>query len=158
MRLADSRDSRVGAIGTGYELMAAGWTGPRAAFVGLYHPPADPAAAGQDLAARCEAARRWGHERLQQQGASVCDILLIALGRVAGAISAAADSSEPVHVGAAWIDPAEGRAEAVLPIPGGLPSLSELRARARYVREGNPVPTLAAVDLAERQTVTGGYA
>jgi len=158
LRLVDSRDSRAATLGAEYELMAAAWTGPRAALVGLYQPPADPAAAGRDLAARCDAARRWGHERLQQQGASVCDILLIALGPVAGTIMAATEPGAAVRVGAVWIDPVQARVEPLLPIPPGMPPLGELRARARYVREGNPTPTLAAVDLAERQTVTGGYA
>ena len=158
LRLVDSRDSRATTLGAEYELMAAAWTGPRAALVGLYQPPADPAAAGRDLAARCDAARRWGHERLQQQGASVCDILLIALGPVAGTIMAATEPGAAVRVGAVWIDPVQARVEPLLPIPPGMPPLGELRARARYVREGNPTPTLAAVDLAERQTVTGGYA
>lgn len=109
------------------------------------------------MAARCDAARRWGHERLKLQGASVCDILLIALGPVAGTILGSTDPGDPVHIGAVWIDPAAARADMLLPVPSGLPSLGELRARARYVREGNPTPTLAAVDLAERQAVTGGY-
>jgi membrane associated rhomboid family serine protease len=55
------------------------------------------------------------------------------------------------------VDPASGNAGAVLPIPPGLPSVGELRARLRAVLDGAPTPTLAAVDLAERQTVAGGY-
>ena len=38
-----------------------------------------------------------------------------------------------------------------------MPPVGELRARVRAVHDGAPVPTLAAVDLAERQTVAGGY-
>jgi len=158
LRLVDSRDSRVLTLGGGYELMAAAWTGPRAALVGFYRPPPDPADAGRDLAARCDAARRWARERLQQQGASVSDVLLIALGPVAGTIMAATEPGETVRIGAVSIDPADARVDVLLPIPPGMPSAGELRSRARYVREGNPTPTLAAVDLAERQTVTAGYA
>ncbi|MBV9100548.1 MAG: rhomboid family intramembrane serine protease [Candidatus Dormibacteraeota bacterium] len=156
LRLADRRDSRMSGLGD-YELAAAAWTGPRAALVAFYDPPSGAAEAGQDLAVRCDAARRWGHERLRVQGAQACDILLVALRPVTGAISAATQPDDPVRVGAAWVDVDSGGADALLPIPPGLPSAGELRAKARAVRDGAPVPTLAAVDLAERQTVAGGY-
>ena len=158
MRLADSRDSRLTGLQSPYELAVASWTGQRAALVAFYNPSDDPAAAGADLAARCEAARRWGRGRLQEQGAATCDVLIVALRPVEGTISEAAPPGEAVRVGAAWIDASVGNAGAVLPIPSGLPSVGELRSRARYVSEGRPVPTLAAVDLAERQVVAGGYA
>ncbi|MFN2582619.1 MAG: rhomboid family intramembrane serine protease, partial [Candidatus Dormibacteria bacterium] len=87
-----------------------------------------------------------------------CDVLLVALRPVTGSIMASAPAGDPVRVGAAWIDVEQGNAAAVLPIPGGMPSLTELRARVRHVRDGGAVPTLAAVDLAERQAVAGGYA
>jgi membrane associated rhomboid family serine protease len=157
LRLADQRDGRLGALLGHYVLAAAMWNGPRAALVAFYEPPADPAAAGPDLAARCDAARRWGLERLQQQGAQVCDILLIALGPLAGTLSAATTPGDPVRLGVAWVDVVNANAGAVLPIPPGMPSVGELRARVRAVHDGAPVPTLAAVDLAERQTVAGGY-
>ena len=157
LRLADSRDGRLSTLAYPYELAASAWTGPRAALVAFYEPPLDPALAGRDLAARCEAARRWGHERLQVQGAAACDILLVALRPVSGTLMASTPQGEPVRVGAAWVDVDSGEAGVLLPIAPGLPSVNELRARARYVREGNAVPTLAAVDLAERQTVAGGY-
>lgn len=156
LRLADARDARLVGLGE-YELAAAAWTGPRAALVAFYRPPLDPAEAGRDLAARCEAARRWGQQRLSLQGAQLCDILLVALRPVAGGLMTAAPPGDPVRIGAAWVDPAAGLSEALLPIPPGLPTVSELRARARAVRDGAAVPTLAAVDLAERQTVAGGY-
>jgi membrane associated rhomboid family serine protease len=158
LRLVDQRDSRLGQLGGAYELGAASWTGERAAFVGFYDPPHDPAAAGHDLALRCEAARRWGHERLQVQGAKRCDILLVALRPVSGSLTASAPPGDPVAVGAAWVDGARGEAETLLPIPPGLPSVAELRARTRAIRDGATPPTLAAVDLAERQAVAGGYA
>jgi membrane associated rhomboid family serine protease len=157
LRLVDARDSRLGDLGQSYELAAAMWTGPRAALVAFYEPPPDPAEAGRDLAARCEAARRWGRERLQVQSAQVCDILIVALRPVSGGLMASTDPADPVRLGAAWVDMASGDAGVLLPIPPGLPTLSELRAKARAVRDGSPVPTLAAVDLAERQTVAGGY-
>lgn len=157
LRLIDQRDSRLSGLAGGYELGAAAWTGERAAFVGFYQPPDDAAVAGHDLALRCEAARRWGHERLQVQGAKRCDILLVPLRPVAGSLSAATQPGDPVNVGVAWVDAERGDADALLPIPPGLPSLPDLRARARAIREGAPAPTLAAVDLAERQAVAGGY-
>lgn len=157
MRLVDSRDSRATALGPGYELSAAVWTGPRAALVAIYDPPFDAEAAGRDLAARLEAARRWGHDRLKAQGASSCDILLVATRPIGGTILAQTDAGDAVRAGAAWMDAASGGAGAVLDPPGGLPTLAELRATARAVHDGRPVPTLAAVDLAERQTVAGGY-
>ena len=157
MRLVDKRDSRIVALGADYELSAAVWTGSRAALVAIYEPPLDGAAAGQDLATRLEAARRWGSERLKNQGAATCDILLVASRQLGGSIQAQAEAGDPVHAGAAWMDASSGTAGALLPIPSGLPSLGELRAAAKTVSEGRPVPTLAAVDLAERQTVAGGY-
>ena len=157
LRLADQRDGRLGELLGQYVLAAAMWNGPRAALVAFYEPPADPTEAGRDLAARCEVARRWGLDRIRQQGAQVCDILLIALGPLVGTLSVATSAGDPVRLGAAWIDAATGNAGAVLPIPPGLPSVSELRAKARAVHDGAPTPTLAAVDLAERQTVAGGY-
>ncbi len=157
LRLSDQRDGRLGDLLGHYVLAAAMWNGPRAALVAFYEPPADPAQAGPDLAVRCDAARRWGMERLQQQGAQVCDILLIALGPLAGTLSAATTPGDPVRLGVAWVDTVNASAGAVLPIPPGLPPVGELRARAKAVHDGAPTPTLAAVDLAERQTVAGGY-
>ena len=157
LRVADARDGRLGDLLGYYVLAAAMWNGPRAALVAFYDPPADPALAGPDLAARCDAARRWGLDRLHQQGAQVCDILLIALGPLAGTLSASTTPGDPVRLGVAWVDPVNANAGTVLPIPPGLPSVNELRARVRAVHDGAPTPTLAAVDLAERQAVAGGY-
>ena len=157
MRLVDKRDSRIVSLGSDYDLCAAIWTGPRAALVAIYEPPADGPAAGQDLATRLEGARRWGTERLKAQGAASCDILLIATLPLGGAIQAQAAPADPVHAGAAWVDATQGAAGVLLPIPTGLPQLGELRSAARVVFEGKPVPTLAAVDLAERESVAGGY-
>lgn len=157
MRLVDKRDSRVATLGAGYDLCTALWTGPRAALVGVYDPPSDPAAAGVDLATRLEAARRWGTQRLKDQGAASCDILLVATTPLSGSIVVQSDADEAVHAGAAWVDASQGAAGTVLAIPSGLPGVGELRACARAVQEGRQAPTLAAVDLAERQTVQGGY-
>jgi membrane associated rhomboid family serine protease len=158
LRLTDPRDSRLGELGSGrYELGAASWTGRRAVFVGFYTPPADPAVAGPDLATRCAAAARWGAERLAVQGAERCDVLLVALGRVPGVLSA--PSANPaVHVGALAVDPATAEVSVLLPPPPDLLGPRELRARAEALRGGAEAPTLAAVDLAERQAVAGGYA
>jgi len=157
LRIADPRDSRLISLNGPYELVLAGWTGERAALVAFYTPPADPAAAGHDLALRCDAARRWGHERLQQQGARVCDILLVALSPLAGSLSSVATPNDPVRLGVAWVDPQNGNADQVLPVPPGMPGVAELRQHARAIASGATAPTLAAVDLAERQTVAGGY-
>ena len=157
LRLADERDGRLGELLGRYVLAAAMWNGPRAALVAFYEPPADPTESGRDLAARCESARRWGLDRIRQQGAQVCDILLIALGPLVGTLSVATTAGDPIRLGVAWVDAATGNAGAVLPIPPGLPSVGELRAKARAVLDGAPTPTLAAVDLAERETVAGGY-
>jgi membrane associated rhomboid family serine protease len=157
LRLADQRDGRLGELLGQYVLAAAMWNGPRAALVAFYEPPANPTQAGLDLAARCEAARRWGLDRIHQQGAQVCDILLVALGPLVGTLAVATTAGDPIRLGVAWADAAAGNAGAVLPIPPGLPSVGELRAKARAVHDGAPTPTLAAVDLAERQTVAGGY-
>ena len=157
LRLADQRDGRLGNLLGSYVLAAAQWNGPRAALVAFYEPPADPALAGQDLAVRCDAARRWGLDRLAQQGAKVCDILLVALGPLSGTLTVSTNPGDPVRLGVAWVDVAGGNAGAVLPLPPDLPSVAELRARTRAVHDGAPTPTLAAVDLAERQTVAGGY-
>lgn len=157
LRLTDPRDSRLGELGAGrYELGAASWTGRRAVFAGFYTPPADPAAAGQDLAARCAAAARWGAERLPIQGAERCDILLIALGPMAGSLSAP-PANPAVHVGAIAIDPATAEVTVLLPPPSDLVTPREARGRAQALLSGQEAPTLAAVDLAERQAVAGGY-
>jgi membrane associated rhomboid family serine protease len=157
LRLTDPRDSRLGELGGGlYELGAASWTGRRAVFVAFYTPPLDPAVAGPDLAARCAAAARWGAERLSIQGAERCDVLLIALGPVPGVLTAPA-ANPAVQVGAVAADPASGEVSVLLPPPADLPSARDIRARATTLLNGQEAPTLAAVDLAERQTVAGGY-
>ena len=157
MRLTDPRDGRLGPLGgDAYLLGAASWTGRRAAFVGFYQPPDDPETAMRDLEQRARAAESWGNERLGTQGAERCDILLVALGRV-GRVAMQGSGLGGVQVGAIAVDPATAEAQAVLPVPANVPSLGEVRAHARAVLGGRPVPTLAAVDLAERQTVAGGY-
>ena len=157
LRLTDPRDSRLGELGGGmYELGAASWTGRRAVFVGFYSPAADPAVAGPDLAARCAAAARWGAERLTIQGAERCDVLIVALGAVPGVLTAP-PANPAVHVGAVAVDQA-GEVSVLLPPPPDLPNPRDIRTRAQALRAGQEAPTLAAVDLAERQAVAGGYA
>jgi rhomboid protease GluP len=56
-----------------------------------------------------------------------------------------------------WADAGSGDAGALLPAPPGLPGVGEIRAAARALRGGAEPPTLAAVDLAERETVHSGY-
>jgi membrane associated rhomboid family serine protease len=158
LRLTHPSDSRLGLLADKYELGAAAWTGQRAAFVGFYTPPADPAAAGEDLATRCLEASQWGQERLTVQPASQCDLLLIALGPVAGSLAAPPVTGNPVQIGVISVDPATAQAHEILPAPKGLPSAREISNAVAAVNAGQPVPTLAAVDLAERQTVAGGYA
>ncbi|TMC49506.1 MAG: rhomboid family intramembrane serine protease [Chloroflexi bacterium] len=156
LRLTDDRDGRLGPLSGQYLLGAAAWTGRRGAFVGFYEPPADPDAAARDLEQRLRVAEQWAGERLAVQGAERCDVLLVALGpppRIQPELA----GSPAVSVGAVALDP-DGGAQALTPLPPGLPGLGELRAHLRAVREGRPVPTLAQVDLAERQVVAGGYA
>jgi membrane associated rhomboid family serine protease len=76
---------------------------------------------------------------------------------VPGALTA--PSTNPaVSVGALAADPATGEVSVLLPPPADLPSPREIRARAQTLLTGQEAPTLAAVDLAERQAVAGGYA
>jgi membrane associated rhomboid family serine protease len=157
LRLTDPRDSRLGELAGGmYELGAASWTGRRAAFVGFYTPSPDPAMAGPDLAARCASAARWGAERLTVQGAERCDVLIVAMGRVPGILTAPA-ANPAVHVGAIAVDAATGEESVLLPPPGDLPTSRDIRSHALALLSGQEAPTLAAVDLAERQAVAGGY-
>jgi membrane associated rhomboid family serine protease len=155
LRLTDPRDARLGELGAAYPFGAAAWTGRRAAFVGFYRPPDDPAEAARDLEERRAAALRWGEGRLTAQGAERCDILLIAFGTVPKPV-AQDGGSGAVHVGAVAIDRA-GAVSVLLPSVRGLPSAAELRHHVRSLHQGRPAPTLAAVDLAERQTVAAGY-
>jgi membrane associated rhomboid family serine protease len=158
LRLTDARDGRLGPLGgDAYLLGAAAWTGRRAVFVGFYQPPADSEAAARDLESRARAAEAWANERLGLQGAERCDVLLVALGPV-GRPEQRGSGLGGVQVGALAVDPATAEVQTLLPVPGNLPSAGEVRAHARAVLAGKPVPTLAAVDLAERQTVAGGYA
>jgi rhomboid protease GluP len=155
LRLADPRDSRLGELGSDYELVAAAWTGPRAALVGFFQPPDDPAEQVADLHRRIGAALRWGDARLRLQPAARCDILLVALSPVAAQLPPPAHPA--VQVGVIWADAERGEAAALLqPVPG-LPGVGEIRAAARALHGGAQAPTLAAVDLAEREAVHGGY-
>ena len=158
LRLTDPRDSRLGGLaGETYQLGVAAWTGPRAVFVGFYTPHPDPALAGPDLAARCAHAAQWGAERLAVQGAERADILLIAIGGMHGTLSAPA-ANPAVRVGALAVDPTTAEVTVLLPPPPDLPTPRDIHARALSLLRGTDAPTLAAVDLAERQTVAGGYA
>lgn len=159
LRLTDRNDSRLGELGgDAYQLAAASWTGRQAAFVGFYTPPAVGALA--DMEARVRAAERWAAERLRLQGvqgAESCLVLVVALGPVSGKI--APQTAEPrVRVGAAAVDPATAAVEVICPLPRGLPGAGDLRDFARIAQDPTRVPTLAAVDLAERHTVQGGHA
>ena len=158
LRLADAGDVRLGGLAGHYELGLASWTGSVAGFVGFYHPPGDPGLAGQDLAERCFAAQQWGQRRLGEQDASHCYIVLVALGPVSGELNAQGAQDGNVQIGVVSLDPGSGEARNLLPSPRGLIGAREVAGAARSVKAGHPVPTLAAVDLAERQTVTGGYA
>jgi rhomboid protease GluP len=155
LRLADPRDSRLGGLGPDYDLLAVAWTGPRAALVGFFQPPDDPAAQVEDLHRRIGAALRWGDARLGIQPAGRCDILLVALAPLSAQLPPPAHPA--VQVGVVWADTGTGDAGALLPPPPGLPGVGEVRAAARALRGGAPAPTLAAVDLAEREAVHGGY-
>ena len=155
LRLADPRDSRLGELGPDYELLAVAWTGTRAALVGFFQPPEDPAAQTDDLHRRIGAALRWGDARLRIQPAARCDILLVALAPLSAQLPPPAHPA--VQVGVVWADGDTGEAGALLPPPPGTPGVGEIRATARALRGGAAAPTLAAVDLAEREAVHGGY-
>jgi membrane associated rhomboid family serine protease len=155
LRLCDPRDSRLGELASTLDLALAGWTGPRAALVGFFRPPADPAAQVADLHRRVGAALRWGDSRLTVQPAQRSDILLVALGRLDAQLPPTAHPA--VAVGVVWADPETGEAGSLLPPPPSLPGTREVRAALRALRGGAQAPTLAAVDLAERETVRGGY-
>jgi len=158
LRLTDPRDGRLGPLGgDAYLLGAAAWTGRRAAFVGFYQPPDGAEAAARDLEQRARAAEAWGNQRLGAQGAERCDVLLIALGAVPK-VAMQGSGLGGVQVGAIAVDPSTAETQVALPVPPHVPSAGEVRAHARAVLQGRPVPTLAAVDLAERQMVAGGYA
>jgi membrane associated rhomboid family serine protease len=158
LRLTDPRDGRLGLLGgDAYLLGAAQWTGRRAAFVGFFRAPEDPDEAARDLEQRMRAAEAWGNERLGAQGAQRCDVLLVALGRP-GRPGAVGTGLGGVQVGALAVDEQAAGVVVLANVPPNLPSAGEVRAHARAVLEGRPVPTLAAVDLAERQMVAGGYA
>jgi rhomboid protease GluP len=155
LRLADPRDSRLGELGSDYALVTVAWTGTRAALVGFFQPPEDPAAQLADLHRRIGAALRWGDARLRAQPATRCDILLVALSPLAAQLPPPAHPA--VHLGVVWADAGSGDAAALLPPPPGVPGVGEIRAAARALRDGAEPPTLAAVDLAERDTVHSGY-
>lgn len=156
LRLTDRNDSRLGPLGGGYELGAASWTGRVAAFAGFYVPPAG--AGVEDLSRRLADAWTWGQERLRLQGAERCSILLVALGPIPGPLPSVPPASGPLRVGAVSVDVTTGAVTPLTPMPPGLPDVGALRSAAATTVRGEPVPTLAAVDLAERQTVAGGYA
>ncbi|MGA3183687.1 MAG: rhomboid family intramembrane serine protease [Candidatus Dormibacteria bacterium] len=155
LRLADPRDSRLGELGSDYALVAVAWTGARSALVGFFQPPDDPAAQLADLHRRIGAALRWGDARLRTQPAARCDILLVALAPLTAQLPPPAHPA--VHLGVVWADPGSGDGGALLPPPSGMPGVGEIRAAARALRDGAEPPTLAAVDLAERETVHSGY-
>ncbi|MGA9114086.1 MAG: hypothetical protein WB802_09865, partial [Candidatus Dormiibacterota bacterium] len=113
LRLADPRDSRLGDLGPDYDLLAVAWTGPRAALVGFFSPPADPASQVEDLHRRIGAALRWGDARLRIQPAGRCDILLVALSPLSVQLPPPAHPA--VQVGLIWADPDTGEAGALLP-------------------------------------------
>ena len=154
LRLSDPRDPRLGELGPDYELATVAWTGARSAFVGFFRPPADPASQIADLHRRIGAALRWGDARLHLQGAQRCDILLIALGPLAFRLPPPAHPA--VSVGVVWADPTTGAADALLAPPPGTPTVREIRAMAGTLHDGAEAPTLAAVDLAEREAVAAG--
>jgi membrane associated rhomboid family serine protease len=157
LRLTDSSDTRLGELGGDqYLLGLASWTGRLAAFVGFYEPR--PVDALGDLERRVRAAERWAVQRLSLQGVSGAEsaiVLLVALAPIEGPV--AAQTTEPrVRVGAAAIDPAGCEVAVLSPLPRELPQAAGLRDFCRAAHDPAQVPTLAAVDLAERQAVQGG--
>ncbi|HET9050700.1 MAG TPA: rhomboid family intramembrane serine protease [Candidatus Dormibacteraeota bacterium] len=156
LRLSDPSDSRLGGLREGYRLSAARWTGRAALFVGFYTPPATGAL--EDLQRRLADAWTWGTERLANQPAETCSVLLVALGPAPGVLPQPPPATGPLRVGALSVDGATGAVTPLTALPPGLPGIRDLRRALAAVLAGQPVPTLAAVDLAERQVVAGGYA
>ena len=157
LRIADQHDSRLGPLGGFYELSAATWTGKRSTLVAFYSPPSDSEQAQADVEARVASALAWGAERMTSQSTvERCDILLVALGTVTKPIGLSGEQGA-VKVGAVALDPSTAEVQELLPVPGGLPGLRDLRGHAKRLLEGAAAPTLAAVDLAERQTMQNGY-
>jgi membrane associated rhomboid family serine protease len=157
LRLTDPDDTRLGELGGDrYVLGLAAWTGRLAAFVGFYEPPVADALG--DLERRVRAAEGWATQRLTMQGVAGAEkaaVLLVALAPVAGGI--APQAAEPrVQVGAAAVDVTSSEVTTLAPLPRELPQAGQLRDYARAAQVPARVPTLAAVDLAERQTVQDG--
>ncbi len=155
LRLTHESDSRLGPLAGDYPLGAGMWTGPRSAFVGFFSPSQfEPLV---DIERRVTAAAQWGTVRLSMQPAERCDILLIALTPVGGQLAPPEVGDERVHISVVSIDSDHGDAAQLLDGAKNLPGARQLRAYAKSVRNGATAPTLAAVDLAERQTVQTGY-
>ncbi|GAC1341554.1 MAG: hypothetical protein NVSMB29_12200 [Candidatus Dormibacteria bacterium] len=152
LRLADRRDSRLGPLVDAFELSAVAWTGDHPRLVGFYTPPPEPEAAQSDLWARVDAAINWGRGRLEAQGGSRCDVLLVAL-RPLPQSQLPAPAVGPVQVGVVCADPGTGEVRTLLAPPRSLPSARDIGRRFKALRGGAPPPTLAAVDLAERQAM-----
>ncbi len=154
LRLTFAADSRLGSLGPDYVLGAANWTGKKSTFVGFFSPAGVGPAA--DVERRLTEAAAWGLDRCTTQPAERCDILLIALTPVPEGIQAP-EADPRVHVSLAIIDPETG--DVTQPISGaaGVPSARELKTYAKAAKDEMPAPTLAAVDLAEREAVRGGY-
>ncbi len=156
LRLADQRDSRLGALAGQYELTLAAWTGDRGVLVALYRPPADDVTGSEDLATRCRDALGWAAERLTVQRAQTCDVLIVALGKVSK-LAMPRPPKGPIRIGVVAIDPDSGQAQTLLPSPAGLPSSTDLQRHALGIRSGQAPPTLAAIDLAARQILESTY-
>ena len=156
LRLIDQADTRLGPLGGAEHVLGvAAWTGPVAAFCGFYVPPATGAA--DDAARRVAAAAAWGVERLRVQGLTGADdarILLVALGPLGG--RPVLPPTPGVRVGLLALDPTTGEVDTVAAAPAGLPGARDVSGWWRRAQNPVQVPTLAAVDLAERETVRGG--
>jgi Zn-dependent protease len=157
LRLAAPRDERLGPLlAARAEIAAASWTGRYAALVLCYRPAPDQAEAAEELGLLLAEAVRWGAERMQLKQQLRADILLIALGPVAAPRHTIA-APPAVSLAAAWMDSAGGRAEWLGGRVKGLPDLRDLRTCAQRAHEGAGVPTLAAIDLAEKQGLSANY-
>lgn len=157
LRLAIPGDARLAGLESGYELAATSVTGRYTVFVGCYTPPAEPRAAADDLRRRLAAALQWGRERMATQGSIRADVLLVALGPVAPLNPQPAAESGEVRVGAICLDPRTNATVRLAGNPRGVPSSRELRQAVEAGSHGVTAPTLAAIDLAERQQVASGY-
>jgi membrane associated rhomboid family serine protease len=105
---------------------------------------------------RLESTHRWAQTRMHDQVASRAQVELIVIGSC-DKVSPVATARE-LEIGAVSVDPSNGAVSELLPLARALPSSREIEGICKTVARSGQAPTLAAVDLAERQMMTGSSA